>query len=232
MLLTVDVLTRWVVLSLALTIILWLLSSIFASNVISYSGFYLLQLYALGCISSALWATAALPLFIAIVVESSEGNDRIQDPPQWTSFDWFAELGFFLISASMCALPTWLTTKLTGDLALEWQLGIAAGTWLFCFPIALLSGLEQSSPFAVVSPRLLWSLVRCAGPWLLFYFETGLLAAVVGFIAMRIVAGTPWLLLLLPWLIVATLLIYMRLLGRLAWWIAEMMPAAEEIVPA
>jgi DNA-directed RNA polymerase subunit M/transcription elongation factor TFIIS len=189
-------------------------------------------LYAVGCIVTALWSTAALPLFIAIVVESSEGNDRLQDPPRWTSFDWFAELGFFLISAAMSALPAWLTTKFTGDFSLQGQIGIAAGTWLFCFPIALLSGLEQSSPFAVVSPRLIWSLVRCAGPWLLFYLETGLLAAAVGFLAAKIVAGNPWMLLfLLPWLIVTTLLIYMRLLGRLAWWIAEMMPSAEEATP-
>jgi hypothetical protein len=33
---------------------------------------------------------------------------------------------------------------------------------------------------------------------------------------------------LLPWIAVGTLLIYMRLLGRLAWWLAETMPAAVE----
>ena len=33
----------------------------------------------------------------------------------------------------------------------------------------------------------------------------------------------------IPWLAVALLLLYMRLIGRLGWWIADTMPAPPEV---
>jgi hypothetical protein len=109
-----------------------------------------------------------------------------------------------------------------------WQAAIAAATWLVCFPVALLSALEQSSAFAVVSPRILYSLVRCAGPWLLFVVETLVVGAGVGYLLLRAVAGSRAFFYLVPWLATAAVLLYMRLIGRLAWWIADMMPAVED----
>jgi hypothetical protein len=135
---------------------------------------------------------------------------------------------FVAIAATVSAIPAWLTTKATTTLPVEAQTAIAAGTWLLCFPIALLSGLEQSSALAVFSPRLAWSLLRCAGPWLLFYLQSAMIAGASGFIAWKTLSGKPALWPILPWLIVAAGLLYMRLLGRLAWWIAETMPAPVE----
>jgi hypothetical protein len=42
-----------------------------------------------------------------------------------------------------------------------------------------------------------------------------------------LLSNKPELWLALPWLSIAAALVYIRLLGRLAWWIAEAMPAAD-----
>jgi hypothetical protein len=117
-----------------------------------------------------------------------------------------------------------LASALPGDV----QGLIAIGAWLVCFPIVMLSNLEQSSAFAVFSPRLGASLVRCAGPWLLFYIETAVLCAASLGLLYAISLGPTWVAYLGPWVTVGTMLVYMRLVGRLAWWLAETMPAAAE----
>jgi len=225
MLLTSEILTRWAMLSLTLTVVGWFISWIL--HAMGSQVFMAMPLYAIGCVFGAVWMLSALPLGLAIVVESSEGSDRLEDPPHWFSLD-FAEALFVAIAATVSAIPAWLTTKATTTLPVEAQTAIAAGTWLLCFPIALLSGLEQSSALAVFSPRLAWSLLRCAGPWLLFYLQSAMIAGASGFIAWKTLSGKPALWPILPWLIVAAGLLYMRLLGRLAWWIAETMPAPVE----
>jgi hypothetical protein len=165
-------------------------------------------------------------LALAIVRESSEGNDRLEEQPNWL-FDVPDGL-FIIVSMAVAALPAWLAAGVSGALPFEAQLAVSVSAWLLCFPIALLSALEQNSAFGVLSPRVAASVVRCAGPWLLFYVESAALAAAAGFVAWKILTGPPRALYLLPWLIVAAGLLYMRLLGRLAWWLAESMPAPKE----
>jgi hypothetical protein len=173
------------------------------------------------------WLLSALPLMLVIVTESSEGNDRLHDPPNPFGFD-FGEAFFLAFAAVVCTLPAWLAVKLSSTLPGDVQGAIAIGTWLVCFPIVLLSNLEQSSAFAVFSPRLLASLVRCAGPWLLFYIETAVLFAASLGLLVAISLGPTWVAYFGPWVTVGTMLIYMRLVGRLAWWLAETMPGEEE----
>ena len=94
----------------------------------------------------------------------------------------------------------------------------------------------EASPIGVVSPKLLTTFGRMAGPWLLFYLQSFLLAAIVGGIACLMTSSNTsvssrelstaivW---GLPPLLVAAILIQMRLLGRLAWWISDAMPDDE-----
>jgi DNA-directed RNA polymerase subunit RPC12/RpoP len=227
MLLSGDILVRWVALSVGLTMVQWLLMQVALAMGGGFAAISALSFFAAGCVMAAAWLTAALPLFIAIVAESSEGNDRLQEPPHWTSFDWFGEVSFFAIAAAFSALPAWLSTKLALGLTLEGQIAVATGAFLVVFPIVLLSALEQGSPLDVLSPRVLASLGRCAGPWLLFYLESAALGAVVVAAAWAVLTEKPALVLLLPWLVVGAAIVYMRLIGRLAWWIAEVMPPVE-----
>jgi hypothetical protein len=96
---------------------------------------------------------------------------------------------------------------------LVWALGV-----FLLFPILLLSSVDANSPFIPLSRRVRRSLFRVAGTWLTFYVLSGLLwAGLMGafwglaqlhdFLAP--VLGGP--------LLAATVLIYARLLGRLAW---------------
>ncbi len=226
MLFTSEVLVRWVGLCISLTGVGWFLSWIL--NAMGSQVFLALPMFAAGCVLAGFWLLTALPVALAVVAESSDGNDRLHDPPTFISFD-FAEAFFVAVAAAVSAIPAWLTFKATATLPEEAQAAIAAGAWLACFPIVLLSNLEQSSAFAVFSPRLGSSVFRCAGPWVLFYFESTVLAAAVGSAAWGMaLSGKPGWWLVLPWLAVAALFIYMRLLGRLAWWIAELTPAVEE----
>ncbi|MBA3480658.1 MAG: hypothetical protein H0T51_02480 [Pirellulales bacterium] len=225
MLLTGEVFARWLALSAVLTVAGWFLS--WVASAMSANVFLAIPMFAAGCACFGFWLIIALPVMLAIVTESSEGNDRLHDPPNWMSFE-FAQAFFVAIAAAVSMVPAGLTLKIPTVWPQEGHVALAAAVWLACFPIAQLSNLEQSSAFAVFSPRLASSVFRCPGPWLLFYLESLLLAAMAVAAGLAIFAGPASLLLLLPWLAVAALLIYMRLLGRLAWWLAETMPAPDE----
>lgn len=225
MLVSSDVLVRWVTQSLTLTVVFGLGVSIV--NAMGNQALYVLPMFAAACFAGGAWLLSTLPFWLSLVIESSDGNDRLEDPPNWMTFD-VAESGFLVVSLASSVFPAWLTTKATAALEPQWQLAIAGGTWLVCFPVMLLSALEQSSAFAILSPRMLFSLVRCAGPWLLFFLESVALAALVGLAATKLATGSIALWLLLPWLFNWAVIVYMRLIGRLAWWIAEMMPAPDE----
>ena len=225
MLFTADVLARWVALSLALTGAGWLLSWVLSA--MGSQVFMAIPMFAVGCVFAGLWLLSALPLMLAIVTESSEGNDRLHDPPNPMGFD-FGEAFFVALAGVVSTLPAWLAVKAASALPGEAQGAIAVAAWLVCFPIVLLSNLEQSSAFAIFSPRLGASLVRCAGPWLLFYIETAVLFAAALGTLFAISLGPTWVAYFGPWVTVGTMLVYVRLIGRLAWWLAETMPAAEE----
>lgn len=225
MLLTSEMLVRWVGQSLALTIILRLGLGIL--NAMGNQALFILPLFAAALFIGGVWLLSTLPLWMSIVMESSEGNDQLEDPPSWMAFD-VAQTGFMAIAMATAAFPAWLTTKATAPLEAQWQLAIAAAIWLAGFPFMLLSALEQNSAFALFSPRMAYSLIRCAGPWLAFVMETFALAAGAAYLVWRALIGPAWLFYVLPWLATAAALLYMRLIGRLAWWVAEVMPASEE----
>jgi hypothetical protein len=225
MLLTSEVLVRWMGLSIALIGAGWFLSWILAG--MSKHVYFALPMYAIGCVFAGAWLVTALPLCLAIVTESSEGNDRLHDPPNPISPE-FGEAFFVIIAAAVSVIPAWLTLKATAELPLWAQDAIFTGAFLLVFPIVLLSNLEQSSAFAVFSPRLLGSLGRCAGPWMLFYLMSALFTAALYGALEGVARSGRWAMYLLPFVLVGALLIYMRLIGRLAWWLAETMPPPDE----
>jgi DNA-directed RNA polymerase subunit M/transcription elongation factor TFIIS len=228
MVFTSEVLVRWFGLSIALIGAGWFLSWIFSA--MSAAVFLALPMYAIGCAFAGAWLVTAMPLCLEIVTESSEGSDRLHDPPNPISPE-FGQALFVIIAAAVSMFPAWLTLKATGALPLAAQDAIFTGTFLLVFPVVLLSNLEQSSAFAVLSLRLVASLGRCAGPWLLLYILSGVLAAALYGTLEAIIRGPGWLIYGVPFAMVAAMLIYMRLIGRLAWWLAETMPAEEIEAP-
>ena len=102
------------------------------------------------------------------------------------------------------------------NLSSDAQALLAAGSTLFCLPIVLMSQLDIDSPWGVVSGRVLRSLAKCPFSWLLFYLEIALLAAACGTATLYLAGQQPnnavW---LVP-MYFSALLLFARLLGRLA----------------
>lgn len=227
MLFSAEVLIRWGMLSIVLTGLLFLLAS--AINAMGNQALYLLPFFAGGCIVAGFWLISAAPLFVAIVTQSTDGVDELHDPPGWMSLD-YAETAFIIIATMLSALPAWLATKAAVELPEEWRFVLAVAIWLIVFPLIVLSALEQGTMFAIFSPRIAASLIRCFIPWTTFYIVSTLAIAAAGGLAYFLLSRANLLALFpIPWLAVALILLYMRLIGRLGWWIADVMSAPQEM---
>ncbi len=157
---------------------------------------------------------------LTILLETTAGNDRMENWPNVGLFlDWVSEL-WFLFNAALCSVALGLSLNwlLSGVFpAREVTLAI---TVFFAFPILLLSTLETDSPFLPVSTVVLASLGRHGIAWLAFYFQAGgLLAAAAVTVSCLAPRLDPRLAIPLAGLLFsAVVMIYFRLLGRLAYY--------------
>jgi hypothetical protein len=210
---------RWCSLSIVLSLI-----GVFglAIGTVASSGFAAIAgvcFLVLAAIVGLLWASAVASISITIITESSEGNDQMQEWPPPNPAEWFSYLLYVLIALPVSVVPGWLGERWSVDPAQE-MLWIVGSLWL-CLPLVMLSQLEVSSPWAIVSGKVLRSYVQRPVSWLVFYVESALL--MIGCVAVVLAAAgaSVTLLLLSTPVYVAAGLIYCRLLGRLAWCIAE-----------
>jgi DNA-directed RNA polymerase subunit RPC12/RpoP len=160
---------------------------------------------------------------MAIVSESSQGNDEVYDWPSSAFMDWLPELGTMLFAFFVSAFPGWLIARLSPELT---QLGLPlmAASSLLLFPVILLSQFESNSIFAIVSPVVVMSWFRCPLTWIGFHLQSVALLAAIGGVGISSLAVTPWLALLLIPLVIASTFYYFRIMGRLAWVISESTP--------
>jgi hypothetical protein len=225
---------RWVTLS-ALGII-WCAMGLFGFGEVGAAGGTLGQMAAIGgvcsiaftCIVGCLWMMALASSFVAIVIESSEGNDRVHHWPPMSTGDWFIDLLRVLLAAFVSAFPGWLAAQFLAPTSAAQLLMIAAGA-VISFPIILLSQLELDSPFAVLSAQVLRSWVKCPVSWIVLYMESALLVA-AGVWAAQYAGGIFTSLLTILPLSVLAAIVYARLLGRLAWVLAEELSTADTAV--
>ena len=226
MMFTAEVMLRWMGLSAVLTVMLFLIWNVV--NAVGNAAVAFMPLFAGGCMLAGAWVMSAAPLLLAVTTQSTDGADELHDPPSWMAFD-IAEAAFVVMAVMISALPAWLAAKAATALPLEQQLAIGAAVWLAIFPFVILSALEQGSAFAIFSPRVAASLLRCFVPWFVFYVASLLLVAGAGALAWAMLNNQSFLAKLpIPWLAVALILVYMRMIGRLGWWIADVMPPPVE----
>ena len=223
MLLTSPVLARWIALSIALLMVLWLGVPAFAS-LGAGGGFGAISavcFFAVAVVLGAMTYAVAASVWLALLTESADGHDRLHDPPGAIFFEWTGPVAYVSVAAAASLLPGWAIGRLLEAFQIDARAIVIPAFWLACFPVALLSALDQDSPMAVISMRLASSLWKCLPAWLLFYLETlllagGVAAAIAGLwnwsAVMPLIAGP---------LVVAATFLYFRLLGRLAWWLAE-----------
>jgi hypothetical protein len=171
---------------------------------------------------------AAYSCLLQIIMESSEGNRVIHHWPVFT--DWLASLLWFGVAVPMSALPGWVIGRIPGVGNDPYIApAITAASILIFTPIVMLSQLDINSPAGLLSGRILGSLLRCAFSWMFFYFEIALLATICGGATYLVLKNYPNSYLWLVLLYMAALLLFARLLGRLAWRLAEAMPIEDEL---
>ncbi|MGO8750145.1 MAG: hypothetical protein ACLQNE_29720 [Thermoguttaceae bacterium] len=164
---------------------------------------------------------AASAYLLAILQESAEGADRIENWPETALLDWIFQCLNIVIAMSLALMAGTVVDRLLDHTGRHLVPGAVLGL-LGVFPIALLSVLESGSPFLPISMPVLHSLRYAWRGWAVFYFQTVIL--VPGAIAASVFAlvrGGLWAIVPAATLLVATCLIYFRLLGRLAWYCAE-----------
>lgn len=176
-------------------------------------------LLTVGCVLGTLWWMAVSALWCSILAESSEGHDRLYNPPPFLITECMKETATLGAALAISAIPGWVLGKWT-DTPHLW---LAIGMLTF-FPILLLSALEAESSLDLFSARLWGSLVSRPGHWIFFYLETWILASLCVWPMVRwlqdpVTYYPIW----APW-VMAGSLIYFRLLGRLGWWLAESLP--------
>jgi hypothetical protein len=171
--------------------------------------------------------SALAACWLAIVTESSEGNDAIEAWPDLVFLDWMFEGLYVVMAALVSCIPGWL-------LALAWpgepllRAGVIAGGVAVFFPVVLLSMLDVGSPLAPLSAKILGSLWRAPGAWLVFWVESALLMAGLVGAAAAIYQWTPAALVLMGPVFVLVSIWYFRLLGRLGWVLSEKTMTASE----
>lgn len=174
-------------------------------------------------ITAILSSIALSAICLAVLTESSEGNDRLHNPPGPVFLDWMGDLFYLVIPAVLALAPWWVSCRaLEQDLPLEYQGMVMLVGWLFTFPLLLLSSLENGSPLEPFSARIFGSVSRRPGHWLLLVAESAAIAAgaLVAIENLLLIGSATMSLLVIP-LCVATALLYFRVLGRFAWWLAE-----------
>ena len=166
------------------------------------------------CVTGVLTLGYAATCCLTIIETTSYGWDSFEVSPSWEWKEWiwnFGRIAALLVQAAMVgAAVRWLVAPAS------WT-PMVAGT-LAAFPLVLLGALASSEAWVPLAIKtILWSLAPLWWAWGLFYLETGAMAW--GWIVLTR-AGLhdgPWPMpLYAAPLLAAAILIYARLLGRLA----------------
>lgn len=229
MLVTGEVIARWALMSILFGLAAWIIISALITPIQSTASIAEIFILLGGIGVGIMWLTFAGPTFLAIVGESAEGHDRFYDPPSWSPLEWMGEC--FQVASAIGAAGlvgagmSWAVMAIAHASGLPMLTEVAAGIAsvgpLFLFPLAFLGTMLENSMLAVISPRVWSTLFKCPGPWLLFYFETAVLTggAAAACAGLRLAGPAGYV--VMPMIIMGGAIVYMRLLGRLAWWISE-----------
>ena len=186
------------------------------------------------------WLLPAAASMLAILIDTAHGCDRIENWPSAHVGEWLAE-SFFI---DQQCLPRPRAGDALGEVfgaaAVRLEYSLPASVAVL-FPILLLSMLEADSPMMPFSVAVWRSMATSWRAWAVFYLESAALVALAvflwpilavpsaaGLVGVDTLADLRHFLLSAPLpsvvgmlgasaLVVAILMIYFRLLGRLAW---------------
>lgn len=189
----------------------------------------MLACYGMAFSLGAIWFSAASAIWLVVLAESSEGNDRVHHPPGINFTEWFGDMLYFLTSGMLALAPWWLICRgIEQDMTLAQQGILQAVGWLCTFPLLLLSCLENGSPLELFSPKIFSSITKLPGYWLLFFIQSAVVAGGCLLAVAGLLTADPRLAILAAPLCVGAGFVYFRILGRFAWWLAESLATTEE----
>jgi hypothetical protein len=227
MLVREPVTTWWVGISVSGMGLAWLvIDSIPAPGASGLALIYSLFCRILATLAFVLWSGPTAAIWTAILAESSEGHRKLHVSPSPWFFNCLAETSYIGVALALSWIPgfaliTFFPVEIWATMG-----GISA---LFVFPVLLLATLQEGSPLAVHSPRIWGSLLRRPFHWLVFYLESGVLAAATALTsAALVIQMESWAIYAAVPLVLAGLFVYFRILGRFAWWLAESLPPPAE----
>lgn len=180
-------------------------------------------------IISALWCVMLMENLLAILVDTSYGNDEVESWPKATFLNWHRESLSLVLACAYSILPG------LGIIAIiRLPDSIFFGYWLIAFfslfllfPFVLLSMLDGETILLPLSSRVTKSVSLHFKTWLSFYFLSGVLAITFGGLFQVLLSYAfcyvfSYVIILISsivssFVLVTVLMIYFRLLGRLAW---------------
>lgn len=178
------------------------------------------------CAAALLTFGYASTCCMTIMEATSNGHDSIEISPgiDWKEWTWnYAHIMVLLLQAALVGMVVRLVC-FTGS----WQVMIV-GTFV-AFPLVLMGALAADGAWM---PTAIWpvlrSLVRAPGAWGLFYVQVTVLTGVWLWLTVSGLRRSPWVVPLYsaPFL-AALILIYARLIGRLAGCIADTLTCQTE----
>jgi hypothetical protein len=162
--------------------------------------------------------STASACYINIIEKTAAGADIIEDWPEFGIIDWLLESLYVVSSFTICAVPAVLAIKFVGDVAYVAEACMAGGFLLF--PIVLLSMLDSNSTAVAYAPAVWGSLLLVPLGWFKFYLETSPLGAMLVAACLYVPHGNMWINAAFFLGSHISFVLYARLVGRLAWYIA------------
>jgi hypothetical protein len=225
-----DVLPQWIKLAFTLTMELTLAWWIVATMKMSSGGGFWdgggiaigsLLMLAPAILFGFMWIAMTWAVGSAILEDTAAGMNHIENWPESLVLDDLPSLVFPAIALFLSALPgvgiDWLSKH---SIAQIWFL--VPITTAVLFPFTLLSILETGSVFIPFSKPIFRCVCKRPGTWVWFYAESTVVVALAAGIGFLLWPQLPWTQGSLPRLAIAAvistaaILIYFRLLGRLA----------------
>jgi len=229
-----NVWLRWLGTSLSAAVVLGLVGWTLQTGQ-SRDFFSLLSaIFVLGVVATLamVWTVVTLPSLMAILIDTAFGYDRVENWPEGSFGDLIGETLFAIAGVFLSLMPAGCILYALGTTNL-WSGPYLPASFGVLFPVVMLSMLETNSPMNPLSPPVWRSISTVWRAWAVFYLET--IPLVIGCwygVQAFLLATFPGRTLPASLLLVAGLMIYFRLLGRLAWKIQSMpIPGNETQTP-
>lgn len=183
--------------------------------------------------ATSLWITIASTIYWAVMDSAATGARRVHSWPTFDIGEWMAPGTTVVFAIIVAMIPGSIAANLVPDATLSpWPLDSRFG-WsiagaMLVFPVIVLSQLNETSMWAVLSPAVLRTMWYAPVTWLAFYASAfGLAIASMWIVEDLSAAMGKWSLLAITPVEVFIDLLYAWLLGRLAWIAGSATPRGE-----